>query len=1069
MTLKHFIDRPVLATVISVVILIGGIIGLATLPIEQYPDIAPPTVHVSASYPGASAETLQKSVVVPLEEAINGVENMMYMQSDASNTGNASISIYFKQGTDPDMAAVNVQNRVATATGSLPAEVTQIGVTTSKRQTSMLKVFGLWSPDGSYDTDFLSNYMKINIEPRILRITGVGEFMVLGADYSMRIWMKPDVMAQYKLVPSDVTAALAEQNIESAAGSLGENSNTTFQYTMKYRGRLTTPEEFGQIVIRSQEDGTVLRLKDVADIELGQESYGFISRVNGKPGVQAMVFQTAGTNATEVVNNIEALLDEIRAELPAGIEVVELMSVNDYLYASMHEVIKTLIEAILLVILVVYVFLQDIRSTLIPSISIIVALVGTFAFMSFAGFSINLLTLFALVLAIGTVVDDAIIVVEAVQARFDVGYRSSYHATVDAMSGVTSAIITSTLVFMAVFIPVSMMGGTSGTFYTQFGITMAVAVGISAINALTLSPALCAMMLKPYMDENGEMRDNFAARFRKAFNAAFGAMVQKYKTGVLFFIKRRWLMWGTLLASFLLLIYLFSSTKTGLVPDEDQGVVMVNVTTAPGSSLHETAQVMNEVQKCLEDIPQVANFSQVTGYGMIAGQGSSYGMCIVKLKDWSERPEKSDNVNAVIGQIYARTANIKNAQIFAVAPPMISGYGTSSGFEMYLQDHVGGDMNEFYKQAMQFVAALNQRPEIGRAYSTFNINFPQYIVDIDAAKVKRAGISPSEILSTLSGYYGGQYVSNINRFSKVYRVMIQADPKYRLTTESLNNVFVRMQNGEMAPISQFVKLTKVYGSEVLNRFNMYNSIAVQGTAADGYSSGDAIQAVREVAATMLPKGYGFEFGGITREESQTSNNSIVIYGICILLIYLILSALYESYLVPFAVILSVPCGLMGSLLFAKLFGLENNIYLQTGLIMQIGLLSKTAILITEYAADRRQMGMSLTQAAVSAAKARLRPILMTVLTMVFGMLPLMFSTGVGANGNTTLGTGVVGGMMIGTLALLFLVPTLFIVFQTLQEKVRPVQFTTPDWAVQAEIEDQSGAENNADVTKEEKK
>ena len=1065
MTLKHFIDRPVLASVISIVIVLGGIIGLASLPVEQYPDIAPPTVMVRASYPGASAETIQKSVIVPLEEAINGVENMMYMESSASNAGSASITVYFRQGTDADMAAVNVQNRVATTTGALPAEVTKIGVTTMKRQTSMLKIFSLYSPDDSYDETFLSNYMKINIQPRILRTQGVGEFFVLGADYSMRIWMKPDVMAQYRLVPSDVTAALAEQNIESAAGMLGENSENTFQYTMKYRGRLMTPEEFGQIVIRTLPDGNILRLKDIADVELGSESYAYKGYTNGHPGVSAMVFQTAGSNATQVVNDINALLDEVSAELPKGVAIAHLQSVNDFLYASMHEVIKTLIEAIILVVLVVYVFLQDLRSTLIPTVSILVALVGTFAFLFFAGFSINLLTLFALVLAIGTVVDDAIIVVEAVQARFDVGYKSSYMATVDAMSGITSAIITSTLVFMAVFIPVSLMGGTSGTFYTQFGITMAVAVGISAINALTLSPALCALIIKPYIDENGEMRDNFAARFRKAFNTAFTAMVNKYKHGVLLFIKRRWLMWLTLALSFLALILLMRSTKTGLVPDEDQGTVMVNVTTAPGSSLEETNVVMHELADRLRNIPQIRDYMQVAGYGMIAGQGSSYGMCIIKLKDWKDRPDKADAVNAVIGQIYARTADIKDAQIFAVAPPMISGYGTSTGFDMRLQDRMGGSINDFYNIYLQFIAALNQRPEIERAYSTFNINFPQYMVDIDAAKAKRAGVSPTEILSTLSGYYGGQYVSNINRFSKVYRVMIQADPKYRLDTESLNNVYVRTQNGEMAPVSQFLKLTKVYGSETLNRFNMYSSISVNGTAADGYSSGDAIQAVREVAAQVLPHGYGYEFSGITREESETSSNTAIIFGICILLIYLILSALYESFLIPFAVILSVPCGLMGSFLFAKMMGLENNIYLQTGLIMLIGLLSKTAILLTEYAADRRACGMSLTQAAVSAAKVRLRPILMTVLTMVFGMLPLMFSHGVGANGNSTLGSGVIGGMLIGTLALLFLVPSLFIVFQYMQEKIRPVQYNpTPDWAIQAELED-ANTDNNEEEEK----
>ncbi len=1054
MTLRHFIERPVLASVISILIVIAGLIGLATLPVEQYPDIAPPTVMVRASYPGASAETIQKSVVVPLEEAINGVEDMIYISSDASNAGSASITIYFKQGTDPDMATVNVQNRVATATGALPAEVTKIGVTTMKRQTSMLMVFALNSPDDTYDEVFLANYMNINVKPRIQRIQGVGEFFALGADYSMRIWLKPDVMAQYGLIPSDITYALAEQNIESAAGQLGENSDNAFQYTMKYRGRRVTPEEFGEIVIRSTTDGQVLKLKDVADIELGGESYAYKGYANGHPGIAALVFQTAGSNATQVVEEIEDLLEEINAELPKGIEIVRLQNVNDFLYASIHEVIKTLLEAIVLVVLVVYVFLQDIRSTLIPTVSILVALVGTFAFLALAGFSINLLTLFALVLAIGTVVDDAIIVVEAVQARFDAGYKSSYMATIDAMSGITSAIVTSTLVFMAVFIPVAMMGGTSGVFYTQFGITMAVAVGLSAINALTLSPALCAIIMKPYLDENGEMRDNFAARFRKAFNTAFNAMINKYKHGVMFFIKHKWLMWATLGLALAALVVLMNTTKTGLVPDEDQGSIMVNVTTAPGTSLHETNEVMLEVGRRLQAIPQIRDFNQVAGYGMIAGQGNSYGMCIVKLKDWADRPDRQDAVDAVIWQIYARTADIKNAQIFAVAPPMISGYGTSTGFNMYLQDRAGGNINDFYNVYLQFIGALNQRPEIGRAYSTFNIHFPQYVVDIDAAKAKRAGISPTEILSTLSAYYGGQYVSNINRFSKVYRVMLQADPKYRLDSESLNNVFVRMQNGEMAPVSQFVTLTKIYGPEVLNRFNLYNSIAVTGTTADGYSSGDAIKAIRETAAQVLPKGYGYEFGGITREEAQTGSNTAIIFGICILLIYLILSALYESFIIPFAVILSVPCGLMGSFLFAKLMGLENNIYLQTGLIMLIGLLAKTAILLTEYAGDRRRAGMSLTQAAVSAAKVRLRPILMTVLTMVFGMLPLVFAHGVGAHGNSTLGTGVVGGMIVGTLALLFLVPTLFIVFQTLQEKIKPLEFDPdPQWAVRAEIEE----------------
>ena len=1054
MTLKSFIERPVLASVISIVIVIAGIIGLASLPVEQYPDIAPPTVMVHASYPGASAETIQKSVIVPLEEAINGVEDMTYITSAAA-AGSASISIYFKQGTDPDMAAVNVQNKVSTATGQLPSEVTQIGVTTMKRQTSMVKIFSLYSPDDSYDEGFLANYSKINIEPRIVRIPGVGEAFTLGADYSMRIWLKPDVMAQYKLMPSDITAVLAEQNIEASTGSLGENSKNAFQYTMKYSGRLTLPEEFENIVILAQDDGTILRLKDVADIELGRESYAYVGKTNGHPGVSTMVFQTAGSNATELVNQINELLDEVEADLPKGIAIAHLHSVNDFLFASINEVIKTLIEAIILVVLVVYVFLQDIRSTLVPTISILVSLIGTFAFLAVAGFSINLLTLFALVLAIGTVVDDAIIVVEAVQARFDAGYKSSYMATIDAMSGITSAIITSTLVFMAVFIPVAMMGGTSGVFYTQFGITMAVAVGISALNALTLSPALCALLLKPYLDENGEMKDNFAARFRKAFNTIFSTLVNKYKHGVMLFIKHKWLMWSTFAIAIAALVLLMNSTKTGLVPDEDQGTIMVNVTTPPGTSLEETNKVLETVASRIADIPQVENAMETAGFNMIASAaGSSYAMGIVKLKNWDERPNPEDEVQAVIGQIYARTADIKNAQIFAVAPPMISGYGSTSGFSMYLQDRAGGELTDFYQIFQQFIGALNQRPEIERAYSSFNINFPQYMVHIDPAKAKRAGVSPSTILSTIAGYYGGQYASYINRFSKMYYVTLQSRPEDRLDVESLNNIYVRTDKGEMAPVGEFVELEKVYSSDVLNRFNLYNAISVQGTAAPGYSSGDAIQAIREVADQVLPKGYGYEFDGITREEAQTTSNTLIIFGICLLFIYLILSALYESYLIPFAVILAVPCGLMGSFLFAKAMGLENNIYLQTGIIMLIGLLSKTAILITEYAADRRRAGMSLTQAAVSAAKARLRPVLMTVLTCVLGMLPLVFSTGAGANGNSTLGTGVVGGMIVGTLALLFLVPTLFIVFQTLQEKVKPLELDPdPQWSVRAEVEE----------------
>lgn len=1052
MNLRTFIERPVLSAVISITIVVVGIIGLFTLPVEQYPDIAPPTIMVSTSYFGASAETLQKSVIAPLEEAINGVEDMTYMTSSATNAGTVSITVYFKQGTDPDMAAVNVQNRVSKATGQLPSEVNQVGVTTSKRQTSILQMFSLHSPDDSYDEAFLANYISINLKPEILRISGVGDMMIMGGDYSLRIWMKPDVMAQYRLIPSDVSAVLAEQNIESATGSFGENSDETYQYTMKYKGRRITPEEFGEIVIRSTDDGQVLKLKDIATIELGQESYAYSGTTDGHNGISCMLFQTAGSNATEVNNRINDFLEEARKDLPRGVELTQLMSSNDFLYASIHEVVKTLLEAILLVILVVYIFLQDIRSTLIPLVGIIVSLVGTFAFMAMAGFSINLITLFALVLVIGTVVDDAIVVVEAVQARFDVGYKSSYMASIDAMKGISNAVITSSLVFMAVFIPVSFMSGTSGTFYTQFGLTMAVAVGISAVNALTLSPALCALLLKPYINEDGTQKQNFAARFRKAFNAAFDVVIDRYKGIVLFFIKHRWLTGGLLVASIALLVVLMNTTKTSLVPDEDQGVVFVNVSTAAGSSLRTTDEVMKRIEQRMEQIPQVEHVQKVAGYGLLAGQGSSFGMLILKLKPWDERPGKEDNVQSVIGQVYGRTGDIKDATVFAISPGMIPGYGMGNALELHMQDKTGGDVNTFFQTTQQYLGALNQRPEIAMAYSTFDVRYPQWLVEIDPSKCKRSGITPDQVLSTLSGYYGGQYVSNFNRFSKVYKVMIQSDPQYRLDEASLGNTFVRMSNGEMAPLSQFVTLTRTYGAESLSRFNMYNSIAVNAMPADGYSTGDAIRAVQETASTALPKGYGYDYGGITREETKQSGTTAIIFGICFLMIYLILSALYESFLIPFTVLLSVPCGLMGSFLFARLFGLENNIYLQTGLIMLIGLLAKTAILLTEYAAERRKAGMGLIASALSAAKARLRPILMTALTMIFGLFPLMVASGVGANGNRSLGTGAVGGMVIGTLALLFIVPSLFIAFQWLQERIRPVQAEpTHDWQIEEEI------------------
>ena len=1020
---------------ISILILAIGLISLYTLPVEQYPDIAPPTVMVQATYTGADAEAVMNAVIMPLEESINGVENMMYITSTATNNGSAEITVYFKQGTDPDMAAVNVQNRVSKAQGLLPAEVTRIGVTTMKRQTSFLQIDALVSSDNTYDQTFLANYLDINVIPQLKRVNGVGDVMALGDTYSMRIWLKPERMAQYGLVPADITAVLGEQNLESPTGSLGENSKNTFQFTMKYRGRLKSVEEFQNIVVRTQEDGSVLRLKDVAQVELGTLSYGFRSEMDSHPGVTFLIYQVAGSNATAVNAELSKELERMSEDLPKGTEFVTMMSSNDFLFASIHNVVETLIIAILLVILVVYFFLQDFKATLIPSISIIVSLVGTFACLVAAGFSLNILTLFALVLAIGTVVDDAIVVVEAVQAKFDAGYKSPYQATKDAMGDVTMAIVSCTCVFMAVFIPVTFMGGTSGIFYTQFGITMATAVGLSMISALVLCPALCAMIMRP--SDGTKSAKSFNGRIKAAYNASFNAVLGKYKKGVMFAIHHRWIVWAGLIASSVLLVWLMMTTKTGLVPQEDQGALMINISTAPGSTLEETNGVINKMEDILKQTEEIEHYSRVAGYGLIAGQGTSYGTIIVRLKDWSERKGEEHSANSVVARLNAQFAQIKEAQIFVFQPPMIPGYGMGNAIELNMQDRTGGDMGTFYQSVMQFLMALNQRPEVAMAYTSYAMNYPQYRVEVDAAQCKRAGISPATVLETLGSYCGGSYISNYNQFGKVYRVMLQAAPEYRLNEQSLNNMFVR-NGAEMAPISQFARLTPILGPETANRFNLFSSITVNVNTAEGFSTGEAQKAIEEVAAEMLPTGYGYEYGGMAREEANNASGSstIFIYGVCVFLIYLILVCLYESFLLPFAVILSVPFGLMGSFLFAKVFGLENNIYLQTGVIMLIGLLAKTAILITEYAVERRRKGMGIVESAYSAAQVRLRPILMTVLTMIFGMLPLMFSTGAGANGNSSLGTGVVGGMSIGTLALLFVVPVFYIVFEYLQEKVR---------------------------------
>ena len=1025
MNVRTFIDRPILAGVISVLMVLVGIIGLSRLALEQFPEIAPPTVRIMASYTGANAETVQKSVIVPLEEAINGVEGMMYMTSSAPNNGTASIGIFFRQGTDPDMAMVNVQNRAAAVQGRLPSDVVKSGLTVRKRQTSNIKQLSVYSPDSTFDRAFLANYTKINIEPRLSRIPGVGEVNVMGADYSMRIWLDPLKMARYGLVPSDITQVLNEQNVEVATGTLGAESQNTFQYVLKYRGRYEEEQEYENLVIRSLPDGDVLRIGDIARVELGSQNYNIIGETNGSPGVNISINQVAGSNANEIIKQIDREVDDIRQSLPPGVVIEDIESKKDFLDASIASVLETLLEALLLVILVVFVFLQSWRATIIPAIAIVVSLIATLAVIYAIGFSLNMLTLFALVLVIGTVVDDAIVVVEAVQAKLDETGADAHTATIEAMHGITSALITTTLVFMAVFVPVSFISGVTGTFYTQFGLTMAIAVAISLFNALTLSPALCALIMKKQYGVKG---------FRW-FNTGFTALVTRYKKSVTGFIPRRWLAVALVVVAVAGLGWLMRTTKTGLVPNEDMGTVFINVQASPGSSLQQTYHILKEVEERIKDLPQLRIYSLIAGNSNNFEQSSSSGNFTLKLKKWDERKGKGDDVQSIVDEIYRRTADIANAKIQVNTQNMLPGFGRLNGFELHIQDKHGGTINDLLAQTNRLIAALNERPEISRAFTNFSLKYPQYRVEVDAALCKRRGVSPSDVLAALGGYVGGSYASNFVRFTKLYRVMVQASPEYRLDTESLNNIFVKTNKGEMSPIGQYLTLTRIYGSETLSRFNLFPSILVSGTAADGYSSGQAIQAIREVAAEELPEGYGYEFGGMTREEASSQNTAALVFVICIIFIYLILCALYESIFIPLAVILSVPFGLAGSFIFAHLWGLENNIYMQTGLIMLIGLLSKTAILLTEYASARRRQGMGIVAAALDAAAVRLRPILMTSLTMVFGLLPLALATGVGANGNHSLGVGAIGGMLIGTIALLFIVPCLFVIFQTIEEKV----------------------------------
>ena len=1067
MKLATFINRPVLSTVISIFIVIFGLLGLMALPIEQYPDIAPPTVQVSTTYTGANAQSVLNSVIAPLEEQINGAENMDYMYSSAANNGSATITVTFKPGMDPDRAAVDVQNRVAKAASFLPAEVNQVGVITQKRMSSMLIVFDIYDEVNKYSESFIENYLAINVIPVIKRIYGVGEAMVMGADYSMRIWLKPDIMAQYGLMPTDISAALAEQNIEAAPGQFGERGDQSFQYVMRYKGRLQDEQQFEDIIIRATPDGQILRLKDVADVELGRLSYGFHATVNGHIGVAALVFQSPGSNATEVVNNIVTELNRFQKEAPEGLKISYTLNVNDFLFASIHEVIKTLIEAFVLVFLVVFIFLQDFRSTLIPMIAIPVALIGTFFLLYIFGFSINLLTLSALVLAIAIVVDDAIVVVEAVHAKLDQGYTSARLASIDAMNEIASALISITLVMMLVFIPVSFMGGPSGVFYRQFGLTMAMSIGLSALNALTLSPALCALFLKPHKVEGEEIVSGgydipegenkkkvpFKKRFFYWFNVSFDALLKKYKTSVSFFLNHKWIGFGAVAASIGVLVWLMSTTPTGLVPNEDTGSLMGVVDMPPATSLEKTKSIMDQVDSIARTIPAIQTTTAITGYSFVGGQGNTYGSFIIKLKNWEDRDMKTENSTMIVQLLAQKCSQIKDGRVMFFQPPMITGYGTTNGFEIKLLDKTGGDLNNFFQIYQRFIAALNARPEIAMAYSTFNPSFPQYMVDIDVAKVKQAGLTQNAVLSALQGYYGGMYVSNFNKYGKLYRVMMQADPEARVSPETLKQIKIRNGN-QMAPIDNFVKLTRVYGPDVINRFNMFTTINITGNTTPGFSSGQAIEAIAEVAEQTLPTGFGYDFSGLTREEANTgSGQTGYIFGLVLLFVYLILSAQYESYLLPWSVILSVPFGLMGTFIFARFMGIDNNIYLQIALIMLIGLLAKNAILIVEFALERRRTGMSIFNSAVQGAVARLRPILMTSLAMIIGLIPLMIATGAGANGNKALGTGAIGGMLIGMILQVIFVPVLFMAFQSLQEKLSPPKWKdTDNTGISSELE-----------------
>ncbi len=1061
MNLSTFIKRPVLSTVISIFLVILGLIGLVSLPIEQYPDIAPPTIMVRTAYQGANAETVLKSVITPLEESINGVEGMTYMTSSAANDGSASITVYFEQGSNADMAQVNVQNRVTQAQALLPSEVTQAGVVVQKRQNSNVLVISLWGDKDKYDEDFIANYAAINIVPAIKRVEGVGEAQSFGLDYAMRIWLDPVKMKNYGLIPTDIIGILSEQNIEAAPGKVGENTDNQYEYTLRYKGRLVKDKEFQDMVIKSTADGQTIRVKDVAKVETGVQSYAYSSQNNGRPSTVIMVAQTQGSNASEIVKNVKALMEEQMKTAPPGLGYDYVMDVTEFLDASIEELVKTLFEAFILVFIVVFIFLQDFRSTLIPLVAVPVSLVGTFLFLWAFGFSFNLLTLSALVLAIAIVVDDAIVVVEAVHAKLDLGYKSAEKASIDAMSEIGGAIISITLVMSAVFIPVSFLSGTTGTFYRNFGITMAISIVISAINALTLSPALCAILLKPHNADGSERKMSMKDRFFASFNAAYEGVQNKYQSLVRKIVERPVIAFVAVVLGIGALVWAAKTTPTGLVPSEDTGVVLASITTPPGTSLAKTQEVMDQVDSMLAQNPAIKVRTRIAGFSLMGGAGSNMGTMFIKLKPFEERnamegPLKYIGVHnlgsqMVLGMFYKQTAAIHGAQILAFQPPMVTGFSMTNGLTFTMQDRTGGDINTFYDTTQKFLAELNKRPELSNAMTTYNTLYPQYLIDIDVAKCKQAGISPSAVLSVMQGYMGGLYASNYNAYGKLYRVYIQADPEQRAKIDDINKMYVRTASGEMAPVNEFANLQKVYGPQAINRFNLFTSIDVNASTGDGYSSGDAMKALSEVAAQTLPAGVSFEYSGLTRSENESSNTTAIILGLCLLFVYLILSAQYESYWVPFSVILSIPFGLAGAFWFTNLFGKSNDIYMQIALIMLIGLLAKNAILIVQFALERRRTGMAISWAATLGAASRLRPILMTSLAMIIGLMPLLVPNGVGYNGNMTIGAAAIGGMFVGMICQLIFVPALFFVFQAIQEKFSPIKFDDNVAAVDTEL------------------